>query len=260
MSDVAAAVARRTDDVVRALRDLDDESLNRPSLLPEWSRLTIACHLRYGAAALALVTTEALAGRPASYYPQGREAQRPGTLVPEPGESPGAVIDSLGQLSRALDEAWSALDDPAWQIDAVEPPDLPDLGTRSVRELAVGRLTEVEVHGTDLDIGLSDWSGEFVRAALPLRMQRLRTRPVRSPLSASWHFDVYDGPSYLVTVDGSAVDVREGGRERDASVTWKITSRDLLAMLLGRPMVGAPQFATSQPALLEAFGRAFPGP
>jgi len=44
----------------------------------------------------------------------------------------------------------------------------------------------------------------------------------------------------------------------DAS--WKITSRDLLALLLGRPLIGAPHLETSRPELFEAFSRAFPGP
>ena len=92
-------------------------------------------------------------------------------------------------------------------------PDNPDLGTRSLFELAVLRLTEVEVHGTDLDIGLPDWSDEFVRVALPMRMERLRTRPIRDPLTACWQFDVDDGPSYSVAVEGSSVNVRAGQGE-----------------------------------------------
>jgi hypothetical protein len=70
---LAAAVATRTDEIVAALETLDERDLLTPSELPEWSRLTIACHLRYGANALARVTDAVLAGRPASYYPGGRD-------------------------------------------------------------------------------------------------------------------------------------------------------------------------------------------
>jgi hypothetical protein len=79
------------------------------------------------------------------------------------------------------------------------------------------------------------------------------------PISASWHFDVNDGPSYLVTVDGSTVDVCEV-RSANASVRWRLTSRDLVALLLGRPRTSASQITTTHPELVEAFGRVFPGP
>lgn len=45
--------------------------------------------------------------------------------------------------------------------------------------LAVLRLTEVEVHGFDLDIGCTPWSEVFVDVALPTRIRRLATRPFK---------------------------------------------------------------------------------
>ena len=61
--DVQAAIARRTADIVGALLDLDEEGLTDQSELPAWSRLTIACHLRYGAEALRRMTGATLSGR-----------------------------------------------------------------------------------------------------------------------------------------------------------------------------------------------------
>ena len=121
MSDVAAAVARRTDDVVRGLRGLDAQSLTAPSLLPDWSRLTIACHLRFGATALVRMTSDALEGRTTCYYPAGRPGERPGTLVPGPGESAAAVVEAFAGASEELQRGWSSLADEAWTIDVVEP-------------------------------------------------------------------------------------------------------------------------------------------
>jgi hypothetical protein len=70
------------------------------------------------------------------------------------------VLDAKAQgRSAELQRAWSSLAVEAWAIDVVEPSENPDLGT-------------------DLDIGLEDWSDEFVRVALPIRMDRLRTRHV----------------------------------------------------------------------------------
>ena len=93
-----------------------------------------------------------------------------------------------------------------------------------------------------------------------MRMDRLRTRPIRDPLTACWQFDVDDGPSYSVAVEGSSVNVRAGQGEPNSDIAWNISSRDLLALLLGRLPVGAPELATSRPELLESFTRVFPGP
>jgi hypothetical protein len=60
----AAEVARRTGEVVAALDAVDESALLGPSALPGWSRLTIACHLRYGAQAHVRVTGAALRGEP----------------------------------------------------------------------------------------------------------------------------------------------------------------------------------------------------
>jgi hypothetical protein len=53
---VVAAIEQRTRQIVGSLGDLGERALRAPSRLDGWSRLTIACHLRYGAEALALMT------------------------------------------------------------------------------------------------------------------------------------------------------------------------------------------------------------
>ncbi len=58
----------------------------------------------------------------------------------------------------------------------VEPPDNPDLGPVELRRLALARLTEVEVHGTDLDVGRTTWNEMFVRNVLPMRLEWLNSR------------------------------------------------------------------------------------
>ncbi|MEL6983369.1 MAG: maleylpyruvate isomerase N-terminal domain-containing protein, partial [Actinomycetota bacterium] len=66
----------RQSEIDRALAELDERRLRDPSHLPGWDRLTIACHLRFGAQASERMTTEALAGAPAAFYPKGRSHQR----------------------------------------------------------------------------------------------------------------------------------------------------------------------------------------
>ena len=172
-ADLAAAIARRTDEVVAALRSLDEPDLLAPSELPGWSRLTIACHLRYGATALAPMTDAVLADLPTSYYPGGRDRQRPGTLSPEPGETRAPSSRAWRRRSADLDARWAGLAPDDWSRPVREPDDLPDLGTLTLAQLALLRLTEVEVHGTDLGLGLADWSADFVGTALPFRVDRL---------------------------------------------------------------------------------------
>src|SRR5688500_4632927 len=63
LSELVRAVEVRTNDIVNALGDLDDRALHGASKLPGWNRLTIACHLRYGAEALTKMTTATVAGQ-----------------------------------------------------------------------------------------------------------------------------------------------------------------------------------------------------
>jgi hypothetical protein len=56
-------VAERTREITESLRSLDDGANRSPSLLPGWSRLTVACHLRFGAEALLRMTRDARAGK-----------------------------------------------------------------------------------------------------------------------------------------------------------------------------------------------------
>ncbi|HEX6238549.1 MAG TPA: maleylpyruvate isomerase family mycothiol-dependent enzyme [Acidimicrobiales bacterium] len=261
---LAAAVAQRSEALVVALRRLGAAGLRRPSALPGWSRLTVACHLRYGAEALTRMTGEALAGRPTAFYPDGRSRQRPGTLRPRPREGPLDVVASLGARSGELHRAWGALSEEQWSTVVVEPRANQDLGRVTLASLALLRLTEVEVHGTDLDIGLPDWSDRFVRAALPFRLTRLAVRrsnhrPVDGTIRGSWLLSASDGPTFLVAVGEEGVTSGPADPGAGADATIAGTSRDLLALLLGRPPTGRLTIRGGRD-VAAAFGRAFPGP
>ena len=263
-AELVAAVRRRTDEVVAALRSLDEPGVRAPSSLPNWSRLTIACHLRYGAEAFGRMTAAALADRPVAYYPGGRAAQRPGTLEPGPGEAPGDVVASLAGHSEALDRLWAGMAEEQWEGVVREPDDTPDLGPLPLGRLPLLRLTEVEVHGTDLDLGLGDWSDVFVRVALPFRLEWLNTRrtnhrAVDEGVTGSWLLTAPDGPTWRVAVDGFAVSSRPASPGDAADAVIEASARDLLALLLGRPSRVEPRYG-GDVALAQAFSRAFPGP
>jgi uncharacterized protein (TIGR03083 family) len=261
---LVTATGVRTAAIVEALSLLDEETLGEPSELPGWSRLTIACHLRYGAEALCRMTGAAIAGEPTAYYPDRREAQRSETLSPLPTESPLDVVASLGEHSTALERAWRGVDDQTWGIDVVEPPDNPDLGTIELSRLPLLRLTEVEVHGTDLGLGLDDWSDLFVRVALPTRLNWFNTRRTNhrgsdSDLDGSWLLVATDGPVYKITVKGTKVESRPAESTASARAVIEASGRDVLALMLGRRLHREPDLR-GDIEFAEAFRLAFPGP
>jgi hypothetical protein len=210
------------------------------------------------------MTTEALNGRRTSFYPGGRSNQRAGTLVPSAGERPADVVASLVEESDQLQNAWAPLSARQWQTAIQEPAENPDLGRSTIALLALLRLTEVEIHGSDLDLGLSDWSDVFVANALPVRLgwvatRRSNHRPIARGVQGSWLLRAIDGPCWLVSVHGDRVASEPAEPNTPADAVIEGTGRDLLALLLGRP----PRRALSMRGdtrLAGAFSEAFPGP
>ena len=258
------AIEVRSAQIVEALVACSEAGLRGASLLPGWDRLTIACHLRYGAEALRSMTEATVAGERASYYPGGRDRQRPATLRPRPVETPAAVVESLARLGGELSRTWRSLTTAAWQREVREPDDHRDLGPLPLARLPLLRLTEVEVHGCDLDLGLADWSQVFVDSALAFRIRWLNDRRANhrdfdDGLSGSWLLVATDGPTHRVDVDGESVEANVANDHDDADAVIRGTSRDLLALLLGRPTL-EPLTYRGDRDLGDAFTRAFPGP
>jgi hypothetical protein len=233
-------------------------------MLPGWDLLTIACHLRYGARASRRMTEDALAGIPTAFYPLGRELERQGTLAPDPGEDPASVVASLQEESAELDDSWAALSLSDWQTEIEEPGGARDLGRIPIAQLALLRLTEVEVHGGDLGMGLEDWSDVFVSTALPVRIAWLATRrsnhkAVDPDVRGSWLLCGDEGSCWRVAVDDGRVTSGPVDRSACADCEIHASSRDLLATLLGRPTTGVVSLSGDL-SLARAFERAFPGP
>jgi uncharacterized protein (TIGR03083 family) len=262
--ELARAGGERTQRLIVSLRELDEAALEAPSQLPGWSRLTIACHLRYGSHALRRMTLDALAGRETSYYPSGRAHQRPATLMPAHGERHSEVLDDWESTAADLDSVWATVDDQRWSTEVIEPTDNPDLGTVPLGRLALTRLTEVDVHATDLGIDVPDWSSILVEVALPTRLAWLATRrtnhrPFDQSARGSWLLHADDGPRWLVSVDASRVESRPAADNDSADGTIHGSSRDLLALLLGRPP-HEPLRLSGDVTFARSFGEAFPGP
>ena len=257
---IAEAVASRHHELAGVLEATQPDIVSADSQLPGWSQLNIVCHLRYGAQASHRMTSDALAGRPTAFYPGGRSAQRPSTLHPGPQQSPADVVQSLIEASAALDELWAQIPPGAWEGTTVcEPEDNPDIGPVTLLQLAILRLTEVEVHGTDLDLGLCDWSDPFIDAALPMRIAWLPRRhtPSQAP-SGSWNLVATDGPSFNVAVSQGVVSASPGKADQ-ADATISGTKAGLLGLLLGRVDVADLTIAGDE-AAARRFATMFPPP
>lgn len=271
---VAAAIAARHAELTDLLRAAGPDRLTAASGLPEWSRLTIVCHLRYGAAATADMIGRTLAGEPCAFYPGGRSATRPTTLRTGHGETVEAVVESFAETAGRLERVMADLGPTEWDLRITEPADQPDLGPVTLGQLALLRLTEVEVHGTDLDLGAGPWSEVFVSTALPMRFRWLATRranhrAVDEAVTGRWRFVARDmAPERLdltVAVDGSGpvtVTERADAGTGVADCTIAGSSAALLAFLLGRadPDDLDELDVDGPPAAARSFRAAFPGP
>lgn len=245
------------------LNRCDQNLLAGPANLPGWDRLTVVCHLRYGAEANARMTEDILNRVPTAFYPEGPE-QRPVTLIPRSGETGRDVVTSFAESCALLDMTWGAIGEAVWEMPLIEPGGNEDLGSITLGHLALLRLTEVEVHGTDLDIGAGDWSEVFVEAALPMRLhwlteRRSRPRSADYSIHGTWVLDAEDGEAYSIAASAEGVRVRSEDTTGPDVARILGTRRELLALLLGR--ISAEDLDRSGNAdLASRFHRAFPPP
>lgn len=256
---VAQAIAASQNEVARRLAALSDDELRAPSRLPDWSRLTVVCHIRFGAEAIDRMVRAALRGETSLFYPGGRAEQRPGTLLPNDGESPQDVVASFVANSERLNAALAMVED--WTVVHREPDGHHDLGPQTIYQLAVLRLTEVDVHAVDLDIGIERWSDTFAAAGLPLRIDRLGKMLANNtggdPIVGSWLLRASDGGTYLITRTADGLVKRPATPDENADGVIDASSRDLIALMLGRDFEGDVVFSND---FARSFSEAFPGP
>lgn len=236
---IIRAINRRHIEAVEAVGKLTDEELRADSLLPGWDRLTIVCHLRYGAQATLWMTEDVLAGRNTSFYPEGRERQRPRTLEPQSDESAHQVVSSLADACDDLDRRFRELSTREWSRCIEASDGAGSLAGLTLSDLALLRLTEVEVHGTDLDLDLSEWSTTFVTAALPFRLGWLTThrsnhKPAKTSITGAWVIVAREGQTFTVSAKGDQVEFFPSEVLGNPSCKIEANSIDLVAFILGR--------------------------
>lgn len=264
VATVLALLEERSNAVCDAVVRVGPTELERPSLLPGWSRLTIACHLRYGAQTTRHMIEATLMGKPSAFYPAGRGLQRETTLHPALGEAvahvPASLVDecaNLGAIARELSpDMW------ARELIQVDPDDLAmTSGPLDLWDLLLLRLTEVVVHSSDIDLGfgLDEWPADFGPAVLRQRLARLTSWPVAG--DAVWRFQSIDGPGGDVVVDATGAARLRSSDAGTVSPDVEVSGRanDLVAALLGRRDV-ADLSVEGRPELWAALPDRLPGP
>jgi len=248
--------------VAASLGALDEDRLLAPSLLPGWPRAAIATHLTWVADRYVAMTADALAGKPTTTYPGG-PAQR-GASLRSPEDVPARHVRvRFETASAALADAWRHLGDRQWTTIVHEQ----RIGHISLARLTALRLTELEVHHVDLDVGyrVTDWPAVFTRICLPLRTAWLgshhrRRHDAAREITGRWLLaPTDDSAAWLVTARANHVTCQPTPAEAKADVTLSRPSASLLAFLLGR-QPDPPLAIRGDRHLASAFKHASPGP
>jgi maleylpyruvate isomerase len=147
-----------TQRLVRTVDGLDDEALDGPSGLPEWTRGHVVAHLALNAEGLAGVLEGLTAGQPTIMYPS--EERRNNDIGVLARADRSDLRDRFMAGTTYLAEAVDRFPDEHWPESFERTP-----GGRVMRYAAIPgmRLREVEIHHVDLDAGFdpTGWSDAF---------------------------------------------------------------------------------------------------
>jgi maleylpyruvate isomerase len=219
-----AAVRSSTAALIRGLRDeqWSDADVQRPSLLPGWSRGHVLAHIARNADGIARTLSGALRGALVARYPDG-PAGRDADIAAGAGRPVNEALQDVEQSADRLDRVCGAVADAgAWE--------LPTDQERPAARWLPARWREVEIHRVDLDGSYTadKWPAEFVTYLLPRLAERLAGRT-----SESLRVEVQADESISADLPGA---VWTSGTRAD-----RVTGPDwaLLAWLLGRPNVAA---------------------
>jgi maleylpyruvate isomerase len=158
---------------LEAVADLDDEVMERPSLLPDWTVAHVLTHVARNADSHVRRAEAARRGETIDQYPGGY-AGRAAEIDAGAQRPANAVLEDVHESAARLRDAWAALPDPAWSVVTR------DIGGRErpLSALPARRWQELEVHVVDLGTGVTyrQWPDEFVRAWLPRLRSDLAAR------------------------------------------------------------------------------------
>jgi maleylpyruvate isomerase len=159
-----------TERLLKAAARLGDADMRAPSRLPGWTRGHVLTHIARGGNALTNLLTWARTGVETPAY-RSQEA-RDADIEAGAGRPAAELLADVAESAAAFRAAVSGMPDDAWSFPVRGPvgPDFP------AAQLLARRLTEIELHHTDLDIGYgpADWPSEFATMELDEPMRSLR--------------------------------------------------------------------------------------
>ncbi len=168
-----AVAAEATGRLLDALREIDDAWCRSPSALPDWSRGHVLTHLARNADGLVRLASTTAEGRGAGMYGPG--GAREADIEAGAHRSATELVDDVRHSAARLDETCHQLPDHVWDVVTEW-----RAGRRQpVRDIAVARVVEVEVHRVDLGAGYSpgDWPDASVDLLLGAALARLVAAP-----------------------------------------------------------------------------------
>lgn len=170
MSDLLGLRAS-TAALLAGLADLTDADVRRPSLLPDWTVGHVLSHLARNADGLRGMVEAAVEGRSVPMYPSA-EARAAG-IETGADRSAAELVADVVAAAAALDAAWPAPGDPAWEGTG-----LTLRGPWPISDLPFRRWREVEVHRSDLGLafGWEDWSDAYVERELAVMLAESAAR------------------------------------------------------------------------------------
>jgi maleylpyruvate isomerase len=168
-----ADIARVADAHARfleAIRQLRDEDVRRPSLLPGWTVGHVLTHVARNADSHVRRAEAAVRGDVVDQYPGGY-ARRDADIEAGAGRPAAEIRDDVRRSAEAVEEAWRGVPPAAWTGRTRDA----NGRERPLFELPSRRWQEVEVHVVDIGVGVThrDWSGQFVLEWLPRTRERM---------------------------------------------------------------------------------------
>lgn len=156
--------------LVVAVEGMSEEEVAEPSLLPGWTRGHVITHVARNADALRNLLVWARTGVETPAY--RRRSQRAADIEAGAGRSVDDLRDDVAESGEAFAAEAEMLTDAAWQQEVRM---FDDPAFRAVLILP-RRLTEVELHHTDLGLGYkaADWTPRFAALRLPEPMASWR--------------------------------------------------------------------------------------
>ena len=144
------------------LAGLTDETVRRPSRLPDWSVGHVLTHIARNADGLLNMIDGAMRGDVAHMYPGGLE-QRAADIAAGAPRPARQLVDDVASTSAALEAAFASMTDAAWQGHGAAA-----FGPVAMTDVPGRRRREAEVHHADLGLSYTwrVWPADYVRSEI----------------------------------------------------------------------------------------------